>query len=165
VTISGGQGSAPKYGIQLDGDTDPAHLQFNPGYVNECVEVNTAEEWTIVNETDSGHPFHIHLNPFFVIDYKDLTDVPSTNPASAMYYNNPVNLWQDTLYVPPPLVAPDGSMAAAGMVKIRHRFPDITGTFMQHCHILGHEDRGFMHIVEVHDAGANCSPPPGNHVH
>jgi FtsP/CotA-like multicopper oxidase with cupredoxin domain len=105
------------------------------------------------------------LNPFFVLDYEDPTDLPPIDPASAIHFNSPVNLWQDTLYIPPSVIAQDGSIAAAGTVTIRHRFPDITGTYVLHCHILGHEDRGFMHVVQVHPAGEKCSPPPGNHAH
>jgi L-ascorbate oxidase len=29
------------------------------------------------------------------------------------------------------------------------RFADFTGKFVNHCHILGHEDRGMMQLVEV----------------
>lgn len=32
---------------------------------------------------------------------------------------------------------------------MRSRFADFTGKFVIHCHILGHEDRGMMQVVEV----------------
>ncbi|MDO9411344.1 MAG: multicopper oxidase domain-containing protein [Pseudolabrys sp.] len=50
------------------------------GTVGEQVTLNTVEEWTIVNETPSStnlgpgpinHPFHIHINPFQVVEVFD----------------------------------------------------------------------------------------------
>jgi FtsP/CotA-like multicopper oxidase with cupredoxin domain len=38
-----------------------------------------------------------------------------------------------------------------GHVKIRSRFVDFPGTYVLHCHILGHEDRGMMQLVKVMD--------------
>ena len=32
---------------------------------------------------------------------------------------------------------------------MRSRFVDFTGTYVIHCHILAHEDRGMMTVVEV----------------
>lgn len=28
----------------------------------------TAEEWILINNSDVGHPFHVHINPFFVVE-------------------------------------------------------------------------------------------------
>jgi hypothetical protein len=36
-----------------------------------------------------------------------------------------------------------------GYFKMRSRFVDFTGTYVLHCHILIHEDRGMMQLVEV----------------
>jgi len=41
------------------------------------------------------------------------------------------------------------SVPAFGEIVIRTRFLDFTGKFFNHCHILDHEDRGMMGIVEV----------------
>ena len=38
---------------------------------------------------------------------------------------------------------------APGKVTIRHQFVDFTGTYVLHCHILAHEDRGMMQLVRV----------------
>jgi len=32
---------------------------------------------------------------------------------------------------------------------MRSRFVDYTGMYVTHCHILAHEDRGMMTVVEV----------------
>jgi FtsP/CotA-like multicopper oxidase with cupredoxin domain len=36
-----------------------------------------------------------------------------------------------------------------GYFKMRSRFVDYPGQYVIHCHILAHEDRGMMTIVEV----------------
>jgi FtsP/CotA-like multicopper oxidase with cupredoxin domain len=36
-----------------------------------------------------------------------------------------------------------------GYFKMRSRFADFTGQYVLHCHILAHEDRGMMQLVEV----------------
>ena len=34
-------------------------------------------------------------------------------------------------------------------MKIRQVFNDFTGTYVLHCHILAHEDRGMMQLVRT----------------
>lgn len=36
-----------------------------------------------------------------------------------------------------------------GWFKLRSRFVDYSGYYVIHCHILAHEDRGMMTVVEV----------------
>src|SRR5438309_8783361 len=36
-----------------------------------------------------------------------------------------------------------------GYFKMRTRFVDFTGLYVQHCHILAHEDRGMMQLLQV----------------
>jgi len=36
-----------------------------------------------------------------------------------------------------------------GYFKFRSRFSDYPGQFVLHCHILAHEDRGMMQLIEV----------------
>ena len=69
-------------------------------------------------------------------------------------------IWHDTIAIPPAYnFMPDAKtprkdnngkqVFVPGCVKIRHRFVDFTGIFVLHCHILGHEDRGMIQLVEV----------------
>lgn len=37
----------------------------------------------------------------------------------------------------------------AGYFTMRSRFVDFTGQYVLHCHILAHEDRAMMELVEV----------------
>ncbi|MFL5807355.1 MAG: multicopper oxidase domain-containing protein [Roseiflexaceae bacterium] len=50
----------------------------------------------------------------------------------------------------------NGQAANPGFVTLRQRFPEITGKFVLHCHILGHEDRGMMQVVQVARNEAEC---------
>jgi FtsP/CotA-like multicopper oxidase with cupredoxin domain len=100
--------------------------------VDKCMKLGDTEDWLLTNTTGIPHPFHIHVNPFQVISIT----VPGTAPIS---YNPTQNqIWQDTVMVPP-----------GGTVRIRHKFADFTGTYVLHCHILAHEDRGMMQMVRV----------------
>jgi FtsP/CotA-like multicopper oxidase with cupredoxin domain len=103
----------------------------------------TAEEWTIINSTSVAHPFHIHLNPFFIKEFYD--------PERGL--PDPGRRWQDTIIIPPASVVDQ----TPGYVVIRHRFPDIADKSVLHCHILGHEDRGMMQVVEVVAKAEDCA--------
>ena len=41
--------------------------QFDPNRVDQQVALGAVEEWTIRNDTEELHPFHIHVNDFQVI--------------------------------------------------------------------------------------------------
>ena len=95
---------------------------------DRVMELGTAEEWTVHEETEFTHPFHIHVNPFFVTHINGV-ELPSDDPRRR---------WQDTIALPP-----------GNAVKFRTRFADFAGKFVIHCHILGHEDAGMMQAVRV----------------
>jgi hypothetical protein len=101
-----------------------------------------------------GHPFHIHVNPFQIVEIFD----PVTMEKPLAFEKDFV--WYDTIAIPPsynfmpdaktPRLDKNGEQVfVPGYVKIRSRFLDFTGIFVIHCHILGHEDRGMMQLVEV----------------
>jgi FtsP/CotA-like multicopper oxidase with cupredoxin domain len=118
--------------------------------------LNTAEEWTLENCWPSSvHPFHIHVNPFQVLEVYD------PNAATQTQLTAPFN-WHDTIAIP---AAKDvgGPHPIPGRVRIRHRFVDFPGTFVLHCHILDHEDRGMMQEVVIVDPAHPKFPPIGAH--
>jgi FtsP/CotA-like multicopper oxidase with cupredoxin domain len=74
-------------------------------------------------------------------------------------------IWWDTFAIPSArVVPPTGNRPLAfeviipGYFKMRSRFVDYHGTYVMHCHILIHEDRGMMFTVSV-------LPPPALMVH
>jgi FtsP/CotA-like multicopper oxidase with cupredoxin domain len=129
--------------------------------------------------TPVDHPFHIHINPFQVTEIFDPNEVVTVNgkPAykyvadpsakSPQCYINPLDqttwkpcdqtksterIWWDVFPIPSgrSINGADGkSITIGGYFKLRSRFVDYPGYFVLHCHILAHEDRGMMIIVEV----------------
>jgi FtsP/CotA-like multicopper oxidase with cupredoxin domain len=186
---SGGQSTGAKHTI--DG------RKFN-GEVGEVVLLNTVEEWKVINETYGpliSHPFHIHINPFQVVEVfspndplLDANGKPVQQPDAAgklvtvtkyTFAKNPLPgqcrldrdhpddwkpcdapaqqkdlVWWDVFPIPSGAKLPDPDDASKtinvpGYFKLRSRFVDYTGYYVIHCHILAHEDRGMMTIVEV----------------
>ena len=90
--------------------------------------LNTVEEWTVSDRTGTIHPFHIHVNPFFVTKYNGVE----------LGADHPRRRWQDTVALP-----------KTGSVTFRMNFADFTGKFVLHCHNLVHEDGGMMKTVQI----------------
>lgn len=156
-------------GYQLEDQATLDQVQFfinqakyDPECANEVLKLGTAEEWSLTNNSGIAHPFHIHTNPFQVMRLdewvqtrKDAKGNP-TGPFTkrVTQYAHPV--WRDTL--PIPTVSGDDP-ANLGQALIRYWPQDFTGEFVNHCHILGHEDRGMMHNVQVICPQGNINDP------
>lgn len=132
--------------------TDPPQFfidgkQFKEGTIDQAMLLGTAEEWLLVNTSPGGtsHPFHIHINPFQITEIFD----PATMTVPKVMEGPFV--WGDVISIPASAIPTGGTLAVPGHVKIRSRFVDFPGKFVLHCHILGHEDRGMMQLVEVVD--------------
>ncbi|MGB0798565.1 MAG: multicopper oxidase domain-containing protein, partial [Planktomarina sp.] len=109
--------------------------QFN-GQVMQQMKLGTTERWHVTNRNNFTHPFHIHVNPFFV------THLNGVELAE----DNPLRRWQDTMAIPN---AADNGVNPPGSFTMLTRFVKFTGKFVIHCHILEHEDEGMMQAVEV----------------
>jgi len=120
--------------------------QFDGHDYDQEMVLNAVEEWTLENSTDTiRHPFHIHVNPFQVVEIFD-----PTAPIDERTYAPSGNyIWQDVIAIPPATFNPDGTVKEKGRVRIRHRFVDFVGSYVLHCHMLSHEDRGMMQLVRV----------------
>jgi FtsP/CotA-like multicopper oxidase with cupredoxin domain/peroxiredoxin len=100
--------------------------EFDHGRVDRYAKLDTAEEWALSSAQDT-HPFHIHVNPFEVIEKNGL---------------HTRRYWKDTIVVTqrnPPW----------NPLYIRMRFEHFTGDTVLHCHNLVHEDRGMMMKVQI----------------
>ncbi|MGA2394125.1 MAG: multicopper oxidase family protein [Candidatus Lustribacter sp.] len=96
----------------------------------------TTEEWTLENDTQEVHSFHIHQVHFVV---ESINGVPQPNEH-----------WLDTYDIPPEGVGVTGQLIPSlTKVLLDFRDPTIRGTFLFHCHILDHEDGGMMAKVQV----------------
>ena len=102
---------------------------FDPMRVDTRVPLGSIEEWTIRNDSNDMHVFHIHQVNFQVMSVNG-------QPQS---FNGAV----DTVRVLP---------RAPVVIRIAFTHPEIVGRFMYHCHVLQHEDRGMMAQIEVYDS-------------
>ncbi|WP_345655575.1 multicopper oxidase family protein [Streptomyces siamensis] len=100
------------------------HKQFDHNRVDFRAKLGTVEEWTVKNDSDEVHSFHVHTNDFQVMS---IDGKPQTNYGL-----------QDTVDVPP-----------RGNMVVRIRFLDYAGRTVLHCHILNHEDAGMMSVLQI----------------
>lgn len=131
--------------------------QFVDGHIDQLMTLDTAEEWTIVNEDLTGiaHPFHIHINPFQISELYD----PNAPAGQQLLKFDKDLVWWDAFAIPAGKkdgsgnVIPDpnnkNKAQDPGYFKMRSRFVDYAGLYVQHCHILAHEDRGMMQLLQV----------------
>jgi FtsP/CotA-like multicopper oxidase with cupredoxin domain len=122
--------------------------QFSEKVVDQCMPLNALQDWVLENYSTPLHPFHIHINPFQVIKI----ETPSGTPPDITYntYAPPNNfVWQDVIALPSAKISADGKQIWPSKVTIRSSFVDFMGTYVLHCHILAHEDRGMMQMVRV----------------
>ena len=164
------------------------HKFDGPGDVPIPVTLDTVEEWKIANATFGppaiSHPFHIHLNPFQILEVFDPNAKVTTtnnNGVVAKYVpkaqvvdgtvqcgldlqdqstwkdchndtSDTPRIWWDVFPIPSGAKMSDGTVQnvpVPGFFRMRSRFVDFPGNYVLHCHILTHEDRGMMSIVEL----------------
>lgn len=125
--------------------------KFDGSCANETLTLDVPEQWTLWNNSfNVAHPFHIHQNPFQLIKQSDRG-----------IYRYPV--WRDVMPIPtapapagntsqtelPPNSNPKDPNKPWGNTVIVYVAKEFTGGFVNHCHILGHEDRGMMHNTQA----------------
>jgi len=86
--------------------------------------VGETQVWRLSNATEFAHPFHLHGYFFQVLDVDGVPIEPLA--------------WRDTVDVP-----------VDSTVRIAIPFDERPGTWMFHCHVLDHAEKGMMAVVEV----------------
>jgi FtsP/CotA-like multicopper oxidase with cupredoxin domain len=132
--------SNPSAGRDQITNVPPSHTinnrKFEDEHFQQTVQLGNMEEWTLYNDNPGGggaaHPFHIHINPFQVVAFNSTQDVKNEIQLPEPW------VWWDDIAIP-----------VGGYIKMRSRFVDFAGAYVLHCHILGHEDRGMMEMVQV----------------
>ena len=135
----------------------------------QVVKLGTCEEWILLNYTNLIHPFHIHVNPFQVVEIYNPNASGTAGDPKLKQFDVHDGVWYDTIGIPPGELDENGDLIEPGYVKIRNRFWDYWGEYVFHCHILTHEDLGMMQNVYVVDDGSGYGPcqsvttsrPPG----
>lgn len=159
---------------------------FDGEEVDQTMYLDTAEEWRVVNETVGiAHPFHIHINPFQIVEFFQPNAPEAKDPNNPCYADplkpatwrqchppEPPYVWWDVSAIPtaradkltvcteldqcPAAIrefttCDDGkcTVTIPGFFRMRSRFVDFAGQYVLHCHILAHEDRGMMQLIET----------------
>ena len=127
--------SAVEFYLTVDGQT-PKMFDMNWTKPDMVAEQGTVEDWIIENRSRELHAFHIHQLHFLLLDYM----------------GRPVHedFLRDTVNVP----YYDGRLLTYPSIRIRVDFrdPNTVGFFPYHCHLLEHEDKGMMGVIEVEPA-------------
>jgi FtsP/CotA-like multicopper oxidase with cupredoxin domain len=104
---------------------------FDENRTDVTVKLGDTEEWTILNKDTQYHDFHIHQTGFLVTEVN----------GSPTHFDG----LRDTFSVPP---TRNGKPGEAKLI-IPFTNPEIAGRFVFHCHVVKHEDKGMMMVVEV----------------
>ena len=136
--------SAVEFYLSVDGTTPkPFNMNSPPDLV---AQQGTVEDWIIENRSSELHAFHIHQLHFLLLDYsgRPVQENFIRDTVNVPYYNG------RTLFYP------------SVRIRVDFRDPDSVGIFPYHCHLLEHEDKGMMGVIQVlpqppSSAGKNSS--------
>jgi len=138
--------------------------------------LGTNEEIIVENRSDVIHLFHIHINYFQVMGYRDgvfgdnSVENPIVKDNSVYDFTKkkeipvPFQGFEDTTTVPVgkigdnPQVKDEADPGSRGEIRVRITHEDFTGLFLMHCHLLDDQDMGMMQEVEVVAPGYEQAP-------
>ncbi|HEX8154931.1 MAG TPA: multicopper oxidase domain-containing protein, partial [Thermoanaerobaculia bacterium] len=135
----------------------PFHIHINPFQITEVFDPND----TITTSSGTTIPKYVYSNTNLQPGqcYLNPDDPDSWKPCGP-----PVPLkngiWWDVFSIPSGIAPTDAAgqpiknssgtaINVPGYFKMRSRFVDYAGFYVTHCHILAHEDRGMMTVVQV----------------
>jgi FtsP/CotA-like multicopper oxidase with cupredoxin domain len=140
--------SAVEFYLTVDGQ-EPKMFDMSSEIPSIVAQQGTVEDWIIENRSGELHAFHIHQLHFMLLDYlgRQVNEDFLRDTVNVPYY--------------------DGRSLVYPSIRLRMDFrdPNIVGTFVYHCHLLEHEDKGMMGSIRVnpatpkseHDARTLCS--------
>jgi len=148
-TVNGGVSGGAVVPTDPPGVVDhPFHIHINPFQITEVFDPNevlpgtTTPRYIFEGQPQSGQCLLDITKPE---TWKPcVNNVPQTN-----------RIWWDVFMIPSARAVFTGSgstlkaTVVPGYFKMRSRFVDYAGQYVLHCHILAHEDRGMMTIVQV----------------
>lgn len=137
------------------------YFSYDPDRIDRVLTLGGVDEWWL-SSGSIGHPFHIHVNPFQIIEIlkPDGTSVVGADGKCSdggdPQYCDQIGIWRDTLFVKNPNFNPTGLNEGKNkgyLIKMRTRYERYVGDFVLHCHILDHEDQGMMQNIRIAPAG------------
>lgn len=123
-------------------DTTPLGIdsnQYDFNKINTIVKLGDTEDWTIKNETNVAHPFHIHLIQFYVQSVEDSFG-NVCNIGDACFPKNLIGPKDDILVYPGEKITFRATFDTYGRPKPFTGGNLDSAAYMYHCHILTHED-------------------------
>ncbi|WP_149496917.1 redoxin domain-containing protein [Roseiconus lacunae] len=117
-------------------------LRYDPERDPRVVQLGRTDQWDLASLGFGNHPFHIHVNPFYVVSKTTVMKDDSVRV-------DPIGVWKDTLLV---LGASDDNGEKSISYKVLTNYKRYVGEFVLHCHILDHEDQGMMMKVAVENS-------------
>jgi FtsP/CotA-like multicopper oxidase with cupredoxin domain len=127
--------SATEFYLTVDGQK-PKMFDMNSGIPDIVAQQGTVEDWIIENRSSELHDFHIHQLHFLLLDYMG-------RPVNEDFLRDTVNV---------PYFNGHGLTYPSIRLRMDFRDPNTVGTFLYHCHILEHEDKGMMGSIRVDPA-------------
>lgn len=111
-------------------------LLMDMNVINDTVRLDDIEVWSIINNTDEAHPWHIHDVQFYILDINGMPPPPTLAGR------------KDVIIVQP-----------YDTIRYITKFDDFandTVPYMFHCHNLFHEDAGMMgQFIVTNPVGIN----------
>jgi FtsP/CotA-like multicopper oxidase with cupredoxin domain len=127
--------SAVEFYLTVDGQ-EPKMFDMSSGIPDIVAQQGSVEDWIIENRSSELHAFHIHQLHFLLLDYmgKPVHEDFVRDTVNVPYFN--------------------GRALAYPSIRVRMDFrdPNTVGTFVYHCHLLEHEDKGMMGLIRVDPA-------------
>jgi FtsP/CotA-like multicopper oxidase with cupredoxin domain len=137
--------------------------------VNIQKQVNTSDDWILTSEGEP-HIFHIHVNPFEIIDVLHIgangalesifdenghckKNVPVDPQGLQNEYCSMYHTFRDTVFV-----------ENGYQLRARTYYDRYIGEYVIHCHILDHEDAGMMLNIQI-VPDMNAAGAGANHSH
>ncbi len=133
---------------------------YDPARMDRTLPLGAVQDWELKTFL-ADHPFHIHVNPFQIIEILDRSgrDVSADFPGNTSMYAGLKGAWKDTLFV----AKQDDPGQTPYRIRIRTKYERYVGQFVLHCHILDHEDQGMMQNVQIVHTNATGTPLVGHH--
>jgi FtsP/CotA-like multicopper oxidase with cupredoxin domain len=130
--------SAVEFYLTVEGQ-EPKMFDMSDPKPNIVVQQGTVEDWIIENRSSELHDFHIHQLHFQLREYvgREVDEDFLRDTVNVPYYNG------------------RGLSYPSVRLRMDFRDPNIVGTFLYHCHILEHEDKGMMGSIRVVPAPAS----------
>ena len=106
--------------------------------------VGQVNQWQVHSGGRQPHPLHIHVNHFVITSFTTGMD-----GAQLSDYGLQTGEWRDTIPI------------LSGTTTIKFQAHTFAGETVMHCHILSHEDRGFMSTFLI-KSPAGGTPVPAS---